>query len=300
MKAVATAKPLKAREVKKLIVEELAELLKKYRVIAICNLAKVRTVQLQELRVKFRGQILFKVAKNTLVKLAIDKVSAEKPGLEKLKDFLKDQNLLVFTDMSCFKLSILFEKNKVKLPAKAGDIAPTDIVVHKGNTGLPPGPVISEFSDVGIPTKIESGNIMITKDTVVARAGEVISEKVAGILGKLGIKPIEAKLNLKVAYEDGEVYSAETLTIDLEGFRRDIESAVQAAQNLMVNASIPAPETAAIILAKAASEAWNLLINAAIPDPETLPLTLAKAMGEARALAQKLAEKDEKLKDLAG
>jgi large subunit ribosomal protein L10 len=289
---------LKAREAKMLVVEELAELLKKYRVIAVCNLAKVRTIQLQELRVKFRGDILLKVAKNNLVKLAIDKVSKEKPGLEKLKEFLKDQNLLVFTDMSGFKLSILFEKNKIKLTAKAGDIAPEDVTVHKGNTGLPPGPIISEFSDVGIPTKIESGSIMITRDTVVVKAGEVISDKVAGILGKLGIKPIEAKLTIKASYEDGEVYPAETLTIDLEAYRRDLKSAVQAAQNLLVNAAIPTLETLPIMLAKAAGEALNLLVNAGIPEPQTLPLTLAKAWSEGQALAKKLSEKDESLKDL--
>ena len=298
MKTLTATKVLKARDAKRLVVEELAELLRKHRIIAICNLTKVRTIQLQELRVKFRGQILFKVAKNNLVKLAIDKVSKEKPGLEKLKEFLKDQNLLVFTDISSFKLSILFEKNKIRLPAKAGDIAPEDVTVHKGNTGLPPGPIISEFSDVGIPTKIESGSIMVTRDTVVVRAGEVISEKAAGILGKLGIKPIEAKLTIKAAYEDGEVYPAETLAIDLEACRRDLESAVQAVQNLMVNAAIPTPETLPVILAKAAGEALSLLANSGIPDPQTLPLTLAKAWSEGQALARKLSEKNESLKDL--
>ncbi|RLI35307.1 50S ribosomal protein L10 [Candidatus Bathyarchaeota archaeon] len=291
---------MKAKEFKRLEVDRLTELLEKYRVIGVCDLAKVRTVQLQELRSKFRGQILFRVAKNNLMKLAIDRVASKKPGIEKLKEHLEGQNLFIFTDLSAFKVSMLFEQNKVMLPAKVGDVAQSDIIVRKGNTGLPPGPIISDFSDLGIPTKIESGNIMVIRDTVVVRAGETISEKAAGLLGKLGIKPIEAKLKMKAAYEDGIVYPADLLTVDLEAFRRDIEEAVQAAYNLSFNAAIPTPETMPLLLAKAHSEAWNLLLHLELPTPETMPLILAKARREAQALAERLASKDESLKDLVG
>lgn len=295
------SRPLvKARELRRLEVERLAKLLSKYRVIAVCDLAKVRTVQLQTLRAKFRGQILFRVAKNNLLRLALEKVARQKPGLEKLKEFLEGQNLFVFTDIPAFKLSLLFEQNKVMLPARVGDLAQTDIVVRKGNTGLPPGPIISDFSDLGIPTKIESGNIMVIRDTVVVRAGETINEKAAGLLGKLGIKPIEARLKIKVAYEDGVIYPAELLAINLEVFRRELEEAVQAAYSLAVNAAIPTPETIPVLLAQAFSEAWSLLTYTQIPTPENLPALLAKARSEALALTHKLAERDESLKDLAG
>jgi len=294
-----TAKAVRAKELKRLKVEELAELLEKYRVIAVCDLMKVRTVQLQTLRIKFKDRLLFKVAKNNIVRFATDRVAPRKPGLEKLKEFLEGQNLFVLTDLNVFKLSILFEQNKIMLPAKVGDVAQKDIMVRKGNTGLPPGPIISDFSDLGIPTKIESGNIMITRDTVVVKAGETITEKAAGLLGKLGIKPIEAKLRIKAAYEDGIVYPADVLMVDLEGFRRDLETAVQAAYNLTLNAAIPIPETMPMLLAKASGEALNLLTHANIPTPETLPSILAKARSEASALAQKLASKNELLKDLA-
>jgi large subunit ribosomal protein L10 len=87
--------------------------------------------------------------------------------------------------------------------------------------------------------------------------------------------------------------------VDLEGFRRDLETAVQAAYNLTLNTAIPTPETMPLLLAKASGEALNLLTHAKIPTPETLPLILAKARSEASALAQKLASKNESLKDLA-
>jgi len=291
-----TARAPKARELKRLEVERLVELLGKYRVVAVCDLHRVRTIQLQTLKSKFRDEVLFRVAKNNLMRLALERVAGEKPGLEKLKEYLEGQNLFAFTNLSAFKLSLLLDQSKVMLPAKVGDVAQSDIVVRRGNTGLPPGPIISDFSDLKIPTKIESGNIMVTRDTVVVRAGETISEKVAGLLGKLGIKPIEAKLKIKAAYEDGIVYPADLLTVDLEGFRRNLEEAVQAAYNLSFNAALPTPEILPLLLAKASTEALNLLAHSEIPTPETLPLLLAKASSQASALASRLIEKDESLK----
>ena len=92
---------------------------------------------------------------------------------------------------------------------------------------MSPGPVISELSDVGLPTKIESGSIWITRDTVVARKGEVISAKLASILSRLGIKPIKAGLTLKAAYEDGLIHPGEVLQINLEKTFEDLKEAAE-------------------------------------------------------------------------
>jgi large subunit ribosomal protein L10 len=62
-----------------------------------------------------------------------------------------------------------FEKNKTKMTAKAGDVAPNDIIVPAGNTGLPPGPAISELHDVGIRTKIDVGSVWIVNDATVVK-----------------------------------------------------------------------------------------------------------------------------------
>ena len=161
--------------------EELAKLIENYKVVALSDLYKVKTAQIQELRKRFGDEVKFRCVKNTLARFALKKVSEKKPGVEKLEEYLKGSNLFIFTNISPFKLSILFEKNKINLPASAGDVAPEDIVVPEGNTGMSPGPVISELSDVGLPTKIESGSIWITRDTVVARKGDIIESDLAGI-----------------------------------------------------------------------------------------------------------------------
>ncbi|RJX16190.1 50S ribosomal protein L10 [Candidatus Bathyarchaeota archaeon] len=278
----------KVKDWKKAEVEELAKLIESYKVVALSDLYKVKTAQIQELRKRFGDEVKFRCVKNTLARFALKKVSEKKPGVEKLEEYLKGSNLFIFTNISPFKLSILFEKNKINLPASAGDVAPEDIVVPEGNTGMSPGPVISELSDVGLPTKIESGSIWITRDTVVARKGEVISAKLASILSRLGIKPIKAGLTLKAAYEDGLIHSGEVLQINLDRYVEDFKEAVSFAYNLAVNAGYPTPETLPILLSKALNEARNLAIHAMVFEKETLPIVLGKAYSEGVVLAKKL------------
>ena len=182
----------------------------------------------------------------------------------------------------------MLEKNKVRAIAKAGDKASFDVVVPAGNTGLSPGPVISQFSTVGIPTRIESGSVWVNKDTLVCRKGEVISLQLANILSKLGIKAVEIGLSLKVVYDDGYIITEEDLVVDLDEIRKSIEEAHSYAFNLSINAAIPIPENIGLLLQKAHQEAYFLAVNAAIPTKETIRDLLRKAHAEALALSQKI------------
>ena len=267
-------------------VEEIKKLLSQYRVIGIASLEKVRAAQLQELKRKLEKEVVMKVFKNTLVKRAIDELGD--PKLKKLEEYLTGPNIFLFTNMNPFKLSILLEKNKVRAIAKAGDKASFDVVVPAGNTGLSPGPVISQFSAVGIPTRIESGSVWVNKDTLVCRKGEVISLQLANILSKLGIKAVEIGLSLKVVYDDGYIITEEDLAIDLEEIKKNIQEAHSYAFNLSINAAIPMPENISLLLQKVHQEAYALAVNAAVPIKETIGDLLRKAYAEALSLSQKI------------
>jgi len=115
----------------------------------------------------------------------------------------------------------------VLITAKAGDVASWDVVVPAGNTGLPPGPIISQLSGVGLPTRIESGSVWINRDTLVVKQGEVIDARLAGVLSKLGIKPVEAGLIMKAVYDDGLTITEEQLRIDLDEIQRNIQKPMQ-------------------------------------------------------------------------
>jgi len=268
------------------MVEEVKDLLKRYKVIGIASLHKVRANQLQELRKKLKGTAYIKVVKNTVMRRAISELGI--PEMESLTKYLQGSNIFLFTDINPFKLALILEKSKVKGFAKAGDVATEDIIVPAGNTGLSPGPIISQLGSVGIPTRIESGSVWVSKDTVVARKGEVISQSLAAVLSKLGIKAIEAGLSLKVAYDNGVIIPEEKLTIDLEEYKDKISEACMQALNLSLNAAYPSAENIQILLQIAFSEAYRLALNAAIPSPQVIRDLIMKAHLEALALSSKI------------
>mgnify|MGYP000055859858 CR=1 FL=1 len=274
-------------------VEEVADLLKKYKVLAIADLHKVRTYQLQELKKKLRNKAYLCVVKNTLVKRAIEKCK-DKTGIEKLLEHLKGSNIFLFTNLNPFKLSLLLDKSRILMVARAGDVASRDIVVPAGNTGIAPGPIISQLNAVGIPTRIEAGSVWVSRDTLVAKKGEVLDLRLASALAKLGIKATEVGLSLKVVYEDGMIITQEDLSIDLDEIIKSIEEAHLAAFNLSIEAAYPTIDNVEFLLSRAYREAYSLALNAPIITPETIPELLRKAEREMLSLNLRIGTINEK------
>jgi large subunit ribosomal protein L10 len=164
---------LKADEVK-----ELTTCLSKYNAVAIASLEKVRAANLQQLRKKLAENAYIRVVKNSLIRRAVSEAK-DKTGIENLEEYLTGPNLYLFTNLNPFKLVILLEKSRVKATARAGDLAAFNVTVPAGNTGLPPGPIISQFTAVGLRTRIEAGSVYVSKDTLVVKEGEPISAQLA-------------------------------------------------------------------------------------------------------------------------
>ena len=265
-------------------VEEIARLMKKYKAIGIASLQKVRAAQLQEFKKNLAAKVFMRVIKNTLIRRAIENLS-EKPELKKLLEHLEGANIYLFTDLNPFKLALLLQQGRVMTTAKSGDIAAFDVVVPAGNTGQPPGPVISQLDAVGLPTRIESGSVWITKDTLVAKKGEAISERLAEILSRLGMKPVEAGLVMKVAYDEGLIITEEQLRIDLDETRRNVENAHADAFALSLSIAYPTMESTSMLVRIAHQEAYALTINAAVPTRETIEDLIRKAHAEMLSLS---------------
>jgi large subunit ribosomal protein L10 len=272
---------------KKEVLDSLLGLISKYTVIAVTNLEKVRSSQIQEIRKRLRGSAELLVVKNTILRKA-----AEQSGKKELVDFanrITGSKMLVFTDMNPFRLIIFLNKNKVRVPAKAGDVATGDIMIPGGNTGLQPGPVISEFGAVKIQTRIESGSIWVARDTIVASEGDVIQAKLASLLSKLGLKPMEAGLTLSSAYDDGIVLGLEDLQFDLEAYRDQIANAARNALGLSVETRYIVPENAKLILAKAFRSALAVSLKAGFPTSENIDKLLGQGYRDMKVVSQRLA-----------
>lgn len=264
---------------------QLQELPKKYKVIGLVRMEKVRASQILPLRKKLKGEVEFVSIKDKVAKKALEKIDV--PGIKKTIEQLTGQCMFMFTNMSPFKLNVLLAKNKIMMPARAGDIASIDVVVPAKNTGIAPGPMLTEFKEAGIPTKIDQGTIWIMKDSTPVKKGEPIGEKLAPLLGKLDIKPVEAGIALESALEEGLQYAKEDLVVDVESVRNEFAQAHQEAVSLSIEAAYVTPENIEPILAKASQHARSLSIESAFMTDETKEQILQKADAQARGVASK-------------
>ena len=280
--------------------QELEALLKTRPVIGIVDISGIAAKQLQAMRREFNGKIHIRTARNTLLKLALE--HAEDENLRKLADYVQSGSSLALTDVNPFVIYKLFEKGKTSAPAKGGEVCPNDVIIGKGDTGFPPGPLVGEMQRVGIPAAIEGGKIVVKKDYTLLKAGDEISPEVAKILGKLEIEPLEVGLNLFAVYENGFVFEASSLAIDEELITSQFGQAYTQSLNLAVNAAIPNGKTINILLGLAFTNARNLSVNAGIINSESLPLILGKAYVEMLAIARIAGSEaiDEELESIIG
>ena len=263
--------------------QQIQELPKQYKVLALVKMTKVRASQILPLRKKLKGEVEFVSIKDKIAQKALEKIDV--PGLKEMIGELTGQCLFMFTNMSPFKLNVLLAKNKIMLAARGGDISSIDIVVPEKNTGIAPGPMLTEFKEAKIPTKIDQGTIWISKETTPVKKGGVINEKLAPLLGKLDIKPVEAGISLYSAIEDGLKYSQDEMVIDVEKIRDEFAQAHQQAVSLSIEAAYVTPENISQILSKASQSARSVSIESGFMTDETKEQILQKADSQAKALA---------------
>lgn len=261
---------------------DLIELTKQYKVVALVKMEKVRATQLMQVRKNFRDQLKIMMTKNNVAKKALQTLDIK--GVDKIIQALDGQRAFLFTNMDPFKLYLTLDKSKIYLPAKGGDVATDEIVIPAGNTGIPPGPVLSEFKEAKVPTKIDAGSIAVSEDTVVAKPGDVISHKLAALLSKLNIKPIKAGMSIFMALQDGVLYKEEELRIDVEEVKQNLLALFNSALALAINASYATKESIEHLLRKAFNNARNLSISSAYLTPETVKDILYVSNAKANAL----------------
>ncbi|HEX2305833.1 MAG TPA: 50S ribosomal protein L10 [Nitrososphaeraceae archaeon] len=270
--------------------QQMLELPKSYSVIALSKVNKVRATQLMKIRKKFHKDIIIKVIKNRVTQRAFEKIS-DVQGIDKLSSQLEGQCALMFTNISPFKLNLIFDQNKVFLPAKGGDITKTEIMIPSGDTGITPGPVLSEFKEANVPTKIDQGTIWVSKDTIVSKPGDVISTKLASLLSKLNIKPIEAGIVVNYAIADKLVFAETDLRIDLNEFRNELSRSHNDSISLAVESRYFTKESMGYLLSKASRNAQSLALESNYLSKETAGQIISLSALKANNLAAQLKNK---------
>ena len=284
---------------KKDVVREFVDLIDKYDYVGAVNMENLPAKQLHTMRESLRDTVLIRMTKRRLIAVALQE--AKKKEITKLEPYLKGMPALLFTNESPFTLFKTLKKSKSKTAIKGGQSAPADIVVPAGPTGFAPGPVIGELGAVGIKAGIDGGKVAIKADAVVAKEGDVVDAKLAALLTRLGIEPMEIGLDLTAVYDNGEILTKSVLDIDEEQYIADVQTAAAWAYNLAINAAFTTAETMPVLITNAFSESRNLAINADILTDVTVGDTLAKAHGQMLGVASLLSDDalSEELKGVA-
>lgn len=265
-------------------VEELARLVCDHPVVAVAGFRGLPAAQFQGMRQALRGQAELKVAKNNLLLLAMEEAAGDVEGLADLEAHIEDQTVVIASDLDPFKLFRIILANKSKAPAKGGEVAEEDIVVPKGETPFPPGPIVGDLQQAGIPAAIEGGKVVVKQDKVLVEEGDSIPRDVAQALTRLDIHPVTVGLEFRAALQDGTVFLRDVLDVDLEAFRTDVHSAIARADNLAVELAYAAPRTVPLLLSKAQTGAVALAVEAGVLTEETAPTVLGRAQAGAQAI----------------
>jgi len=189
---------------------KLGKLLEEYPKIIIVGADNVGSNQMQRIRKSLRGRAVLLMGKNTMVRKAVRGAAESNENLNALLPHIKNNVGLLFAkdDLSSIKKIIL--ENKVAAPAKVGAIAPIDVIVPAGPTGMEPTQT-SFLQALNIPSKIVKGQVEIANDVKLLSVGQKVGSSEATLLAKLSIKPFFYGLGILKIYDEGSIYDASVL-----------------------------------------------------------------------------------------
>lgn len=218
----------------------LCEFLEEYDKCFIVHADNVGSKQFMDIRKGLRPDSTILMGKNTMMKRSI-RLYCEQSGNDDwgaILDSLVGNVGIVFTKGELNDVKEEIAKYKVGAPARVGAIAPRDVVVPAGSTGMDPSQT-SFFQALGIATKINKGTIEIVTDVSLVSAGDKVGGSEATLLSKLGIKPFEYGLVIRKVYESGTVYDPAVLEITEDDLMGSVMAAISNVTALSLKANYP-------------------------------------------------------------
>ncbi|MBS3145790.1 50S ribosomal protein L10 [Candidatus Woesearchaeota archaeon] len=256
---------------KKEEVKTIKGLLKNHKVVGLADITGFPSPQLQKIRSNLKDKLLIRITKSRLIKLSMDELKEEIKGIDRLKESLEGMPALLLSNQEPFKLAKSLSKSKSSAPAKAGQIAPKDLIINAGPTSFAPGPIIGELGAAGLKAGVEGGKIVIKEDKVIAKKGDTITPKIVDLLSKFKIEPMEIGLKITSLLEDGTLYGGNVLSIDEKQYINNLR--------------------------QAHSDAFALSLEIGYITKENIELLIKKAEIGALALKEKLPAVEEKVEE---
>lgn len=227
-----------AREKKVQYFTKLRELLEEYKSIFVVGVDNVSSQQMHEIRKALRGEAVVLMGKNTMVRRAIRGFLAELPEFEKLLPYVKGNVGFIFTNADLKTIRDTVVSNVVAAPARAGAVAPKDVWIPAGNTGMEPGKT-SFFQALGVPTKIARGTIEIVSDVKVVEQDAKVGPSEATLLNMLNISPFTYGMTVVQVYDNGQVFPSSILDITDDELISHFVSAINTIASISLAAGYP-------------------------------------------------------------
>jgi len=196
---------------------QLTGYLNDYKTVIIVGADNVGSNQLQRVRILLRnspkGMVL--MGKNTMARNCIRKAAAENPKLEKLLSLVQGNMGFVFTNDDPKAVRDTISSCKVPAAARAGILAPVDVFVPAGPTGMDPSQT-AFFQALNIATKIVKGAIEIINQVHLLKPGDKVGNSEVALLSKLNIRPFSFGLAILKVFEDGAAFDPAVLDMTTE------------------------------------------------------------------------------------
>ena len=223
--------------------------------VILVDIMNISTAQIVKTRIALRDtNSVMIVGKNTLAKLAIriltQKLDAShenyelqqkytmKPELENLLPYVKNKVGYIFSETSYVDIKPIVEKEIMKVAAKAGIIAPSDVWLRTGPTYQDPGK-IGEFQRVGVQVKAVKGSLEIIKDMKLCSKGDLVTESVSFMCRMLGIIPFEYAMTLKFVYTNGNIIPEEIINLTPESLLSNLRQSVSCLSAMSMEVNLP-------------------------------------------------------------
>jgi len=233
------------------------ELLGTYNKILLVNIDNVGAYNLQKTRQALRGKAVLLFGKNTLIRKTIrdyvekcvEAGNKESARIESLLPFIKGNVGMAFTNEDLNTVKGVLESFKQSAPAKIGQVAPEDVFVEPGPTGMEP--TQTQFLQaLNIASKIVKGQVEIITRVHLVKAGEKIGNSEAALLDKLNIMPFSYKAEVKHVYDSGFVYPSSLLSLGPNDVLQTLSKGIQRIATISLETGFPSLASVPHLLAK--------------------------------------------------
>jgi large subunit ribosomal protein L10 len=254
-------------------VEDAKKEVKSYKVIGVINLNGLPDRLTQKAKNSSKPNTKFILGRKTL----LEKIIASHEKGADLTKHITGTSAIILSNEDPFELYQKFKKNAIKLSAKPGQVAPDDVPIQSGETTIMPGQTVTELKAAGIDVQIQKGKVVIAKDKILVKKGDVISPMVAKALHTLEIYPFSAVVDPVLMADKKMLYTRTVLGINAEMIVMEMTRAFRSALSISLERNIINKYTITNLIGKAYNNAMWLGTETNLYDSGIIERVLAKA-----------------------